>query len=146
MFSWNLFVDIVFLSDWVKNFFTGEGKCLRAHSWTLHTHHHVAHRAPPGYINADQVVVMDKKRVVKNYLRTWCFLDLISSIPIAAIIRWSGMENDGAASDAKVRYPRAGRTLTRTHPTLPMMRPRHYPCHTTSECQVVQDVAADAPH
>ena len=74
---------------------------------------------------------MDKRLVVKHYLRTWCFPDLISSIPIAAIIRWSGAEDNAAASDVKVRYPRANPNAEPTQRYL--TRPRHYPCHTTSE-------------
>mmetsp|Transcript_20395 Transcript_20395/g.47391 ORF Transcript_20395/g.47391 Transcript_20395/m.47391 type:complete len:855 (-) Transcript_20395:14-2578(-) len=76
LFYWNFIVDMTFLIDWVKNFFTG-------------------------YINSDQVLVMDHKTVVKYYISGWCFPDLVSSIPISAILKWSGAESGAESAAAK---------------------------------------------
>ena len=45
-----------------------------------------------GYISSQkdthlEVVVLDHKKIVVHYLKTWFLLDLISSIPLATILR-----------------------------------------------------------
>ena len=39
-----------------------------------------------GYVDDDERVVMDHKKIVKRYLKTWFFIEFISSLPIADLL------------------------------------------------------------
>jgi CRP-like cAMP-binding protein len=67
----NLCMDCIFLLDVVKNFNSG-------------------------VVNSDDVVILDRKMIAKQYIRTWFFLDLISSIPLEIFFLGGGDDADAA--------------------------------------------------
>ena len=74
----NCLSDTIFLIDIVVNFRTGELK-LRSYAGRQFTKVDA-----PGIMQADnsEQVILDPKLIARDYLRTWFFLDLISSIPL----------------------------------------------------------------
>ena len=72
----NCLSDTIFLIDIVVNFRTGE----------LTSDHKtgITKVDGPGIMQADnsEQVILDPKLIARDYLRTWFFLDLISSIPL----------------------------------------------------------------
>jgi hypothetical protein len=90
MADFNLMIDICFLIDIVKNFNTG-------------------------FINQDDVVVMDRPSVIKNYVKGWFLIDLMSSIPIERINNDSELASANSSLKglkllriAKVSFARGG--------------------------------------
>lgn len=54
-------------------------------------HRYLRHIALAGYLqNLDQVLIMDRKRIAKHYLRGWFTVDLVSSIPLDLILLGTG--------------------------------------------------------
>ena len=39
-----------------------------------------------GYVNEQKVIIVQRDRVVNNYLRTWFLIDLLSCFPITEIV------------------------------------------------------------
>ena len=72
----NCLSDTIFLIDIVVNFRTGE--------LTSDLKTGITKVAGPGIMQADnsEQVILDPKLIARDYLRTWFFLDLISSIPL----------------------------------------------------------------
>ena len=75
----NCLSDTIFLIDIVVNFRTGQSvitlQVLPRPRWPL---------CVSGIMQADnsEQVILDPKLIARDYLRTWFFLDLISSIPL----------------------------------------------------------------
>ncbi len=67
MFGFNLLVDAFFLSDVVKNFFTG-------------------------FIDSDGVVHMEHGKIVRRYSKTWFLPDFTSSVPIDLVLKLAGLQ------------------------------------------------------
>lgn len=63
MFSLNLAIDVLFLCDVVKQFNTGFVR------------------------DRESEIVMDRKTITRAYLKSWFFIDFVSSIPIDALMR-----------------------------------------------------------
>ena len=73
MFVVNLFIDFIFCADIVKNFYTG-------------------------YINENDVIVLDRTRIARHYLSSWFVMDLCSSFPLDLVLKIMGREQ--TAQDA----------------------------------------------
>jgi hypothetical protein len=87
MFWFNFLVDVIFISDLFKSFFTG-------------------------FIieEEDDYVELSHKKIIRNYLQGWFVPDLVSSVPLDAILKWSG------AGDAE------GADLARSSKALKLLR------------------------
>lgn len=74
----NCLSDTIFLIDIVVNFRTGKL------TWIYKTGSKINKVDGPGIMQADnsEQVILDPKLIARDYLRTWFFLDLISSIPL----------------------------------------------------------------
>lgn len=77
--AFNCLSDTIFLIDIVVNFRTGE--CWLCFPCACHTKHSLSSPGIMQQDNAEQVI-LDPKIIAKNYMKTWFFLDLISSIPL----------------------------------------------------------------
>eukprot|EP00520_Triparma_pacifica_P000353 CAMPEP_0118649484 /NCGR_PEP_ID=MMETSP0785-20121206/9728_1 /TAXON_ID=91992 /ORGANISM="Bolidomonas pacifica, Strain CCMP 1866" /LENGTH=1037 /DNA_ID=CAMNT_0006541775 /DNA_START=141 /DNA_END=3257 /DNA_ORIENTATION=- len=73
MKSFNFGVDILFLIDVAKNF-----NC--------------------GYLDMNDNIIMDRSQVFENYMKGWFFIDLVSSIPIEALINTEDTTNLATAN------------------------------------------------
>lgn len=78
--AFNCLSDTIFLVDIVVNFRTGESDGGNKNEITL-TRDICLISGIMQQDNAEQVI-LDPKLIAKHYLRTWFFLDLISSIPL----------------------------------------------------------------
>lgn len=78
--AFNCLSDTIFLVDIVVNFRTGESDGGNKNAITL-TRDICLISGIMQQDNAEQVI-LDPKLIAKHYLRTWFFLDLISSIPL----------------------------------------------------------------
>jgi len=79
LFVPNLLIDFIFCSDIVKNFFTG-------------------------YVDLNDMIVLDPAKIRWNYSTTWFVPDLISSVPLDVIMMAMG------ASESSSRASRMART------------------------------------
>ena len=72
----NCLSDTIFLIDIVVNFRTGKLTAIGSEISKVD--------GAPGIMQADnsEQVILDPKLIARDYLRTWFFLDLISSIPL----------------------------------------------------------------
>ena len=90
--AFNCLSDTIFLIDIVVNFRTGESKDHIAIVFITYPYHHHSYGwcscfesfIFTGIMQQDNIeqVILDPKVIAKNYLKTWFFLDLISSIPL----------------------------------------------------------------
>lgn len=84
--AFNCLSDTIFLVDIVVNFRTGmcvaKRRQLMADSFVLNNW--CGHPFSTGIMQQDNAeqVILDPKLIAKHYLKTWFFLDLISSIPL----------------------------------------------------------------
>lgn len=84
--AFNCLSDTIFLVDIVVNFRTGKIYCAitqmaQNDNFLLLC---ILSLFPPGIMQQDNAeqVILDPKLIAKHYLKTWFFLDLISSIPL----------------------------------------------------------------
>ncbi|KAH8048448.1 voltage-gated potassium channel [Aureococcus anophagefferens] len=73
----NLICDGIFFMDIMKNFNTG-------------------------YVNEQKVIIVQRDRVVNNYLRTWFLIDLLSCFPITEIVEVAGSKGNQMFNGKKV--------------------------------------------
>ena len=81
--AFNCLSDTIFLVDIVVNFRTGNyGACHSPIAQILLLNPNLC--VFPGIMQQDNAeqVILDPKLIAKHYLKTWFFLDLISSIPL----------------------------------------------------------------
>lgn len=78
--AFNCLSDTIFLVDIVVNFRTGKHNLIKKQKKMLINSRHLF----TGIMQQDNAeqVILDPKLIAKHYLRTWFFLDLISSIPL----------------------------------------------------------------
>lgn len=79
--AFNCMSDTIFLIDIVVNFRTGNFTKLDKPNWVSKIFHITLSTGIMQQDNAEQVI-LDPKLIAQNYLKTWFFLDLISSIPL----------------------------------------------------------------
>lgn len=83
--AFNCLSDTIFLVDIVVNFRTGKIYCsiTEIEEW-FPNFVTVSPHCPTGIMQQDNAeqVILDPKLIAKHYLKTWFFLDLISSIPL----------------------------------------------------------------
>ena len=75
-FFWDILLELIFLIDMVFNFFTP-------------------------YINSDQKLVVDKKKIAYNYLNSWFFIDLICILPFYAL-EWGTLPTIDYSAEANL--------------------------------------------
>ena len=76
LFTFNLSIDCMFLIDVVKQFNTGI------------------------LDEKERVIIMDRRQIVRHYLKSWFFIDFTSSIPIDAILKLiEGGNSQGSGSE-----------------------------------------------
>lgn len=78
MENMNLIIDIIFLFDVLKNFNTG-------------------------FVNQDDVTVMDRPAIVSNYLKGWFLIDLVSSIPVERLSSNTGENSNLTSANSSLK-------------------------------------------
>lgn len=81
--AFNCMSDTIFLIDIVVNFRTGQTK-IRCFLFSFLFNFPILFSFHTGIMQQDNAeqVILDPKLIAQNYLKTWFFLDLISSIPL----------------------------------------------------------------
>jgi hypothetical protein len=84
------FVDVFFCVDFLMQFLTGEraskGLVLAYASAVVTAQPHLLRGLPPppqGYYDQDNVLVTDLRKIGTRYVKSWCLIDLIGSVPLS---------------------------------------------------------------
>ena len=81
MFAMNFTIDIIFLVDVAKNFCTG-------------------------FVDTDGFIVMDRRAIARHYAGSWFIPDLVSSVPIDAVLKALGRNSSFAGSTRLMKMVR----------------------------------------
>ncbi len=65
------FIDLFFICDVTLNFFTG-------------------------YIDGNRRLIMNQKKIIKNYMKLWFWIDIVASFPFDIIMQLFGKSSDGS--------------------------------------------------